>query len=279
MLSRPGALIAQILLIAPLALPAASALALESPWAKADKSEVRLISAGAAGAKAPLRAGVEIRMARGWHTYWRYPGDAGIPPRFDWSGSSNLGSAEIRWPAPQRISVEGGIESIGYTDSVLFPVIIRPADATKPVALRLKIDFGVCDKICIPASAKVAIDIPPGSGKSHALLDAAEAHVPSVGKSGNAAPAVIAAKLEPGSPLRAAIEIAVTPGKPFDLFAEGPTDDWALPLPKLVGQKDGRAHFSLPLEGAPSGTGPTPAKLRLTIVSGSEAIESLVPLD
>lgn len=268
----------QFLAAALVALLAASATAAESPWVKSDKAEVRLISAGAPGADKPLRAGVEIRMAPGWHTYWRYPGDAGIPPRFDWSGSSNLASAEIRWPAPTRISVEGGIESIGYTDSVLFPVLIRPVDATKPVALRLKIDFGVCERVCIPASATLAVDIPPGSGKRHAALDTAETRVPSAAKPGTAL-RVIAAKTEPGKPPRAVIDVAVAPGKRFDLFAEGPTADWALPLPRLVSQKDGRARFTVPLEGAPSGTGPTPAKLRLTLVSGDSAVETLVPLD
>ena len=280
MLSSPATALAQILVAALLAFPATSALAVESPWVKTDKADIRLISAGASGTDGALRAGVDIRMARGWHTYWRYPGDAGIPPRFDWSGSINLAAAEIRWPTPARIAVEGGIESIGYTDSVLFPVLIRPADAAKPVALRLRIDFGVCDKICIPASAKVAIDIPPGSGKRQPALDAAEALVPSTAKlAGDALPRVIAAKLEPGKPPRALIEVAVTPGKPFDLFAEGPSGDWALPLPKLIEHKDGRARFAIPIEGAPSGASPRPAKVRLTLVSGSKAVESLVPLD
>jgi len=279
MFSRSGALLAQFLLTALFALPAATVLALESPWAKADKSEVRLISAGSSDADKSQRVGVDIRLARGWHTYWRYPGDAGIPPRLDWSGSTNLASAEIRWPAPRRILVEGGIESIGYTDGVLFPVIVRPVDTTKPIALRLKIDFGVCEKICIPASARLALDIPPESGKQNAALEAAEARVPLAPKPGDTVPRVIGSKLQPGKPPQALIEVAVASGKSIDLFAEGPTGDWALPLPKLVEHKGGRARFSLTLEGAPTGTGPIPPKLRLTLISGNDAIESLVPLD
>jgi DsbC/DsbD-like thiol-disulfide interchange protein len=275
MISRSHNLSALFVLIATLALPAAHASAFESAWAKTDKADVRLLSAGARDGTASIRAGVEIRMARGWHTYWRYPGDAGIPPRFDWSGSSNLAAAEILWPAPTRIAVEGGIESIGYKDGVVLPVVIRPTDATKPVALRLKVDFGVCEKICIPASAKLTLDVPPGSAKRIAALDAAEARVPSLAQPGKLA----RAKVEPGNPSRAVVDIAVTAGKPFDLFAEGPTGDWALPLPKLIEQKDGRARFVIPLEGAPSGASPTPGKLRLTFVSGDEATESLVPLD
>lgn len=261
-------------------LPAGVATAVESPWANAGKAEVRLIAGGSSVAGAQLRAGVEIRMARGWHTYWRYPGDAGIPPRFDWSGSSNVASVEIRWPAPERIPIEDGLASIGYSGGVLFPVHVRPADAAKPVALRLKLDFGACEKICVPASAKIALDIPPGSGKRQPALDAAEARVPAIATSGgNQKLGVISAKLERSKPPRAIIEIAAPAGKPFDLFAEGPDDDWALPLPKLIDHKGGRARFTLPLEGAPAGTDPIPSKLRLTLVSGDESIEAFVPLD
>ena len=259
-------------------LPAGAGTALESPWSNAGKAEVRLLAGRSLGTGSPLRAGVEIRMARGWHTYWRYPGDAGIPPRFDWSGSGNVSSVEVRWPAPQRILIEGGLESIGYSDDVLFPIYVRAADAEKPVALRLKLDFGVCEKICIPASAKVALDIPLGSGKRNPLLDAAESRVPALAQS-NQKLGVISAKLEQGKPPRALIEVAAPAGKPFDLFAEGPADDWALPLPKLIEHKNGRARFSVAIEGAPAGADPVPSKLRLTLVSGDRSIETFVPLD
>ena len=260
-----------------LVLSAGAATALESPWANAGKAEVRLLAGGASGADV-TRAGIEIRLARGWHTYWRYPGDAGIPPRFDWSGSGNVATVEIRWPAPERIPIEDGLASIGYSGDVLLPLDVRAVDAAKPVTLRLKLDFGVCEKICIPASAKVALDIPPGAGKRHALLDAAESRVPALHQS-NEQLGVISAKLKHGKPPQALIEVAAPAGKPFDLFAEGPADGWALPLPKLIEHKDGRARFILPLEGAPAGAGPIPSKLRLTLVSGDRAIETTVPLD
>ena len=101
------------------------ALGLESPWVGASHAETRII-ADTAGAR--HRAGVEIRLERGWKTYWRYPGDAGVPPRFDWTGSENLASAAIRWPAPRLIVDETGMKSIGYHDDVIFPVAIVPID-------------------------------------------------------------------------------------------------------------------------------------------------------
>jgi DsbC/DsbD-like thiol-disulfide interchange protein len=256
------------------------AIALESPWIDTGKATVRLLAAGPAAAGAPLRAGIEIRLARGWHTYWRYPGDAGVPPRFDWSGSENLAALEVRWPAPERIPVEGGLESIGYHDNVILPLSIRAKDPSLPVSLRLKLDIGVCEKICIPAVAMFALDIPAGLSGNEPALDAAEARVPAAARVGtNKSFGVLATRLERGKEPRALIEVAVPVGKPFDLFAEGPSDEWALPLPKRIEASNGRARFAIPIDGAPAGGGPTPSKLRLTLVAGSEAVEVVAPLD
>ena len=104
------------------------------------------------------RAGIEIRLAPGWKTYWRYPGDSGIPPRFDFSGSQNVDRVTLQWPAPQRLTDESGI-SIGYKHDVVFPLDVMPQDATKPVMLALKIDYAMCEKLCVPADGERAADI------------------------------------------------------------------------------------------------------------------------
>jgi DsbC/DsbD-like thiol-disulfide interchange protein len=280
MIYRVRALACRAALAIPLLLPS-GASALESSWVDAANAKVRLLAGGTAGrdSAAPLRAGIEIRLTRGWHTYWRYAGDAGIPPHFDWTGSVNLRTAEVRWPAPTRIRVEDGIESIGYKDNVLLPLHVRPQDPSKPVPLRLKLDFGVSEKICSPASAKLALNIPAGSIMINPVLDAAEARVPALMELGAGGKIrVLGGKLERGKAPQAIVDVAVPPGVPFDLFAEGPTDDWALPLPKNIEAKEGRKRFIIPIDGAPAGGSPTPSKLRLTLVAGSEAIEVTVPL-
>jgi DsbC/DsbD-like thiol-disulfide interchange protein len=280
MLSHARDLACRALLAAAVLFPV-GATALESAWTDSTHAKVRLLAGGQdKNVSNSLRAGIEIRLMRGWHTYWRYAGDAGIPPQFDWSGSENLAKAEILWPAPARIPVEDGIESIGYKDGVLFPLRLHAKDASKPIALRLKLDFGVCEKICIPASAKLALDIPPSSGKSLPALDAAETRVPVKAQLGAAGKlSVLKGKLERGQTPRVLVEVAVPPGKSFDLFAEGPDDAWALPLPKRIDVMDGRARFAIPIDGAPAGGSPTPSKLRLTLVAGDEAIEVTLPLD
>lgn len=281
MLCRPGRLVRALPLAVPFLLPA-GALALESGWSDSGKAQVRLMVAGTATGNPAtfLRAGVEIRLERGWHTYWRHAGDAGMPPRFDWSGSDNLADAEVDWPAPVRIAVEDGIESIGYKDSVLLPLRLRPRDPARPVSVRLKLDFGMCEKICIPASSELALDVPAGGGRASPALDAAEARVPKKAAPGAAgALGVIAAKLAPGAKPAAIVDVAVPEGRPFDLFAEGPSDAWSLPLPKRESVAHGRARFVLALDDAAPAGGALPRALRLTLVSGAEAVEVVAPLD
>src|SRR5262245_12419453 len=121
-----------------------------SSWSSDTRSAMRLL----AGARAPdskgpaLNAGVEIKLGPSWKTYWRYPGDAGVPPRFDFARSDNVKDVRVLWPAPHRLSDESG-NSIGYKGGVIWPLVVTPVDAAKPVTLRLKLDYAVCEKICI----------------------------------------------------------------------------------------------------------------------------------
>ena len=151
-----------------------------SSWSKAVQSSIRLISGGVAQSGA-LRAGVEIRLSPGYKTYWRSPGDSGIPPRFDWSGSENLAGIQVKWPAPTRFSDGTGF-SVGYIKDVIFPLSITAIDAAKPVILRLSLDYAVCDKLCIPAQGTAEITLQADQKRLVPRLDqrlaSAEAQVP-----------------------------------------------------------------------------------------------------
>jgi DsbC/DsbD-like thiol-disulfide interchange protein len=254
------------------------ARALESPWAMGAQTNTRLLADH--GANAPLRAGVEIQLKPGWKTYWRYPGDAGVPPRFDWSGSENLAAVDVKWPAPERFVDESRAQSIGYHNHIVFPLLVRPADPARPVSLKLKLDFAVCEKLCIPAEAEIVLKIPPGESAPLGLLDEAERRVPrrvSLGENAGGL-AVTRVRLERGTAPRALIE-GSAPAGAFDLFAEGPDDRWALPLPEKIESKGGKLRFQLAIDGAPPGAPPIPSKLVLTLVAGDQAIEVEAPLD
>lgn len=108
-------------------------------------------------------SGVHLDLAPGWKTYWRAPGDAGIPPRFDWSGSRNLQAVHVHWPAP-TVFHTNGYQTIGYVDDVILPLEVIPIDPAQPVQLRMQMDLGICDDICLPAFLELSAEIyPPGA--------------------------------------------------------------------------------------------------------------------
>ncbi|SIO46845.1 Thiol-disulfide interchange protein, contains DsbC and DsbD domains [Rhodovulum sp. ES.010] len=104
-------------------------------------------------------AGLHLRLAPGWKTYWRAPGDAGIPPRFDWAGSRNIAGAELHWPTP-RVFVSNGLRTIGYENDVVLPIEITPQEAGRPMDLRGRVELGVCQDICMPLELSLTGHLP-----------------------------------------------------------------------------------------------------------------------
>lgn len=150
---------------------------LASPWTK-DKTETRArLIAGVVGSK-PLAA-VDIEMAEGWKTYWRFPGDVGgVPPMFDWEKSENVASVNVLYPAPKRMTDASG-DTLGYKSMVVFPVEVSPKDPAKPITLRLALDYGICREVCVPVQAELALDLPATvAAPAPAELAAAYDHVP-----------------------------------------------------------------------------------------------------
>jgi len=248
-----------------------------SAWDGTPRSAVRLIAGGRGDDGATLRAGIELRLAPGWKTYWRYPGDSGIPPRFDFAKSRNVKSVAVRWPAPQRLTDESGT-SIGYKHDLIFPLDIVPEDRSKPIMLSFAIDYGVCEKLCVPVDAKAELTINGKPTQQDARIAAADARVPkpaAIGQDG--ALSVRAAKREG---LRIVVDVRYPPGESVDLFAEGPTPEWALPIPsRVAGAPDGAQRFTFELDGLPPNTKPGGATLLLTAVAGERAIEVPYRLD
>ncbi len=105
-------------------------------------------------------AALEIRLEPGWHTYWRAPGENGIPPQFDWSGSSNLRAVGIEWPKPIVFETYGA-RTIGYRERLVLPIRLDPETPDAPIDLELGMFFGICNDICIPANARVVHRIAP----------------------------------------------------------------------------------------------------------------------
>jgi len=109
-----------------------------------------------------LRVGVHLRQASGWHTYWRNPGDSGMPTRIRWDLPPGFQAGEIEWPVPQRIVEPGDLEVYGYKDEVLLVSEIRLPDVipSGPFRLRAEVSWLVCEALCIPGSAKLELVFP-----------------------------------------------------------------------------------------------------------------------
>ena len=148
-----------LFIIAGLSGPAA---ALETQAGSVDHIEGRLVTGvEAAGDGGAIEAMVELELEQGWHTYWHHPGDAGLPPRFDWSGSDNLAGAEISWPPPVR-KLELDFNVFAYEGTISFPIKLDLKEPGKPARIALKADVMVCHDICIPQTLNFMLDIPAG---------------------------------------------------------------------------------------------------------------------
>jgi DsbC/DsbD-like thiol-disulfide interchange protein len=250
----------------------------ESPWSEDVRSAVRLVSGANNNGDAHLRAGIEIKMQPGWKTYWRYPGDSGVPPHFDFSGSENLKTATVLYPAPHLFTDETG-QSLGYKDRIIFPLVISPQQPGKPVRLRLKADYAVCEKLCVPAEGRAELTLTPGASSQDSALAAAEARVP---KQVTAAQlGLTVRRTNNGTKPLVAVDLGAPAGNPIDLFVEGPTPQWALPIPKRSQTAPaGRAQFSFELDGLPPGIDPKgQVDLTFTVVTGERAVEVKTHLD
>lgn len=121
-------------------------------------------------------AALDLQMTPGWKTYWRAPGESGIPPAFDWTGSQNLADVRFHWPSPEVFDLNG-MRSIGYHDRLVLPFEVTALDPAQPVTIRLKMDLGVCKDICLPATVTLQGTL-QGVGASDAIIDAALADRP-----------------------------------------------------------------------------------------------------
>jgi DsbC/DsbD-like thiol-disulfide interchange protein len=274
----PFATVGLLLIAAPVQASAAD----KSPWDNDIRSAARLIAASSmdqSGMRV-LRAAVEIKLQPGWKTYWRYPGDSGVPPTFDFSASDNLKSVTVLYPIPVRFD-DGGGTSIGYDGDVILPLRVVARDRAKPVTLRMKLGYAACEKLCVPAKAQAELTLTGAKSDFDAALAAVEARVPKLGHVGDTGvPAIraVARRAGPKGPI--VVDVSAPPDVKVDLFAEGPDSEWALPLPKPVaGAPAGEQRFEFELDGLPPGAKPDGAVLRLTGVAGDRAVEAAFRLD
>lgn len=188
-------------------------LALAAP-ALAEDKPYRVSLVGDAFDGTAWHSGVRVELAPGWKTYWRMPGESGIPPEFTWT-PSRPARVDVAFPTPSRHVDKGG-EAVGYDTEVVFPVSVTP-ETPGPLELELAMFFAVCKDVCIPAQAEAAISLgtqardPLGSAR----VEAARAAVPAAGD-GVSAAAIVS---DGGKPM---LELTLKE-RPEEIFVESAT--------------------------------------------------------
>ncbi|MFI5013663.1 MAG: protein-disulfide reductase DsbD domain-containing protein [Hyphomicrobiales bacterium] len=210
-----------------------------SPWSVGFGARMRLVRGAPLGDKDAYGAGIEIALDPGFKTYWRMPGEAGVPPVFAWSSSRNLAAVVPDWPAPRRFD-EAGLSVIGYAGgNVVLPLRIAAADAAAPVELALSLAYAACKTICVPEKADAALllrhDV--AGGQYAALIEAAAREVPrrveaaalGLDRRGSARLSLAA-----GDRGLALLPVLGDRERILDLFVEGP-ENWLFGAPAITG--------------------------------------------
>jgi suppressor for copper-sensitivity B len=246
-------------------------------WAQSEAAAVRLLvdeTSWNGGNK--LLAGVQVRLAPGWKTYWRSPGAAGLPPEIDWSESENVAEMEVLWPAPRHFELLG-IELLGYEKEVVLPVWIQAVDGSAPLRLRAKVSLLVCSDICVPADYEVSLPPimagetrPDGASAIHDYL----ARVPDNGrKSGLLFGGVLVSE-------RQDLEIRLKADPPLDealVIVEGNDGNVATG----TGRRTSKGRLLARVPAAPV-LGPSPEgrpdRVTITVIAGNRRAEFSAPV-
>ncbi|MGB8840538.1 MAG: protein-disulfide reductase DsbD domain-containing protein, partial [Aliidongia sp.] len=264
-----------VLLLLPLISPGpAPAAELASDWGSTRQGRVRLLAApGPAGA---LRLGLHFELQPGWKIYWRAPGDAGLPPETDWTGSTNLTISETSWPVPDRFSY-AGLETFGYEDEVVLPLAATLPDSASPAKAQASVHFLTCAAICVPNDVDLVLDIPAGaaaSPESAALIDRFARRVP--GPATDAGLVLIGATIaESGKDAVLSVRLRATPAlqRP-DLLVEG-ADGFSY-LPPVQSDEDGVTVLKTTLPGGAAATTKLPGhQLGLTVIDRAAPPEAI----
>lgn len=250
--------------------------ALAQNTATTDQTEIRLIAAvTAAGDLSNVPLGVAMTLKAGWKTYWRSPGDAGFPPSIDTAGSSNVAAVKFAYPVPHRFELFG-LQTFGYGEEVVFPLQLTPQQPGQPIALRARLRYLVCEKVCIPYEHQLSLDLPAGAAEvsdDAALISRYQALVPDAGA--KARFSLDDMRIESGA-LHIAMRSDGAALEHPDAIVEAPSGLYFDKPTVEILSGGQRARLVLPFERAATGPDPATTALTLTVFDGARSLEQTI---
>jgi len=219
-------------------------------------------------------AALRIELQPGWKTYWRAPGDGGIPPQFDWSGSENIGAVQLHWPRP-KVAYVNGLRTIGYKDQVVIPIEFSPRKAGQPVTLKARVDLGVCNDICVPVSMSFSATLPADGGKPDPLIRTALKNRPTpANKAGVSRVTCAIDPISDGLRVTATITMPSTGGGEVTVI-EAP--DQSIWVAEATTKRNGNT-LTTTTEMVPPSNAPfmlDRSKIRITVIGSNRAVDIL----
>ena len=222
---------------------------------------------------------IDVELKPGWVTYWRNPGESGIPPSFDFSSSSGIVVGVPDFPVPVT-KKDAGIISIVYKNHVSFPFKAKPVISPLSGNLKLELLMGVCEVICIPAIASLSQDLTKLNRSdliSNQMIKVAKRKIPVTTRDNPDWPAILTAVRESQSAVVITTQIPET-AKRVELFAEG-NASWFFYPATLRHRKNNVAVFELSLDGLPKDADLSITPLRLTLASDGIGVERSIIVD
>lgn len=216
-------------------------------------------------------AALQLTLAPGWKTYWRSPGEAGIPPEFDWTGSRNLGDVRLHWPSPQVFDLNG-YRTLAYLEELVLPMEFSPAAPGEPVHVTSRIRLGVCEDICVPITVDVSADLSADKIPDPVITAALDAAPASGAALGLGTPRCSAEPVRDGLRLTTDIALPGAGAEDFAVIELANRPVWTLPIEnrasagRLVQVTD-----LVPTDAQPFAL--DRSSVRMTVFSGGRVIE------
>jgi DsbC/DsbD-like thiol-disulfide interchange protein len=250
---------------------AGQAIAGASDWAESDGGRLRIVSA-APDEDGTIRAMLEIDLLPGWKTYWRDPGESGIPPTIDIAGSENIESVEILFPPPERID-DGYSVWAGYTRSVRLPLMLAASDPDERSVLQAHVFLGVCDKVCIPVQADLAVTIDDPANPLHeAMIEQAFANLPE--EPGENFGIVGASSSRDELEIEVRVPNAATAAR-TELFLAAP-EGWFFGVPRIAAHSGDLVTFAAPVKRRPDIGHDDHVAVSAVVTTLSRSVEDIV---